>query len=143
MKIEQMGLDPETQIETLKFSWSDGSWWDLKSELDWNTSRKIRIILGAATPDDRPAYLLSAQESQTARLVGSTLGWSFKSSPGEAAIGRLADWRVRETLETLAQYQSKALEVVTEETKKGSVCRLFSAVRSRLFGARRWRITTS
>ena len=103
----------------------------------------VRTLLGAVALHLGFMDGVSAQESQTARLVGSTLGWSFKSSPGEAAIGRLADWRVRETLETLAQYQSKALEVVTEETKKGSVCRLFSAVRSRLFGARRWRITTS
>lgn len=137
MKIEQMGLDPETQIETFRISWSDGTWWDFKSELDWNTSRQIRIIVGSADSENRAEYLRSAQEAQTARLVGSTLGWSFKSPVAAASIDRLADWRVREALGVLVERHQLNTEVVTDETKKAFNWLSFSKVKSILSGMRR------
>lgn len=121
MKIEQRGVDQETLIPIIRCGWADGSWWEFRTELDWNTSREIRILVGNLSSDNRSEYLVGAQKSQTVRLVGSTVGWSFKLAPGIDSIGRLADWRVREALNALIEAQGSNEGVVTEETKKGFV----------------------
>jgi len=117
MKVTQTGHD-SGHIPLIKIEWEDGTWWTLRTELNFRTSRQMRTVFQGLDRTDPNSSLEVANLAQQTRLAGSTVEWSFDIPHTVEGITEVADWRVRETLEELLRHQRDVGGAVTEETKK-------------------------